>query len=527
MSEKIEYSKPSIPDKYVGEFTVTGNWEWTLTGLNSPMELYPDTLWASGKSGAYAKYEPQITAVGRVRISAYMIGYDNWQDKNMEYEIHYSGGVDKKYVDLSEYKSGESRWLVLGTYEFDGSGNEYVKLNRISNENNTRASTLRFEILNSADEEKNDAWQYLYVGPDRYTKRPSGMAKLNKFNDISECKYNYAIETLAYLEIIESETNEFRPDEYITVNDFSNWFYKLTNIDIIIDWNKVNYYNACILAMYFATKSGRNLEWLGYKGNDPIEFVNATEMLGTEDLNLCSDEILTRAEAAAFIKGYYHTFIAAGVDKDNWRLSFNDEFNGKKINKKVWDCENAVSYHILSSRWEENVKVADGKLHLITKKEKIDKCPNLDWTTASVSVKPDVFSQYGGYWEASIKINASGGLNNAFWMAGSGNEIDIVEAHYKNAVHTNYHYNGTQYSENFNAPFDLSRDFHIYALAWNEDELIYYFDGKKISRKKNLAAHSPLYPFFSTAVLNWAGKIDDSADGCEMEVEWVRIYMHK
>ena len=74
------------------------------------------------------------------------------------------------------------------------------------------------------------------------------------------------------------------------------------------------------------------------------------------------------------------------------------------------------------------------------------------------------------------------------------------------------------------APWDLSQDFHVYAVAWSETELVYYFDGKQIAWKRNIAANDPLYPIFSTAVLNWAGKITDAADGCAMEVEWVRVF---
>lgn len=48
-------------DKYVGEFTAMGNWNWTPTGLNSPMELYPNTLWASGKMGESSKTSLPIT----------------------------------------------------------------------------------------------------------------------------------------------------------------------------------------------------------------------------------------------------------------------------------------------------------------------------------------------------------------------------------------------------------------------------------------------------------------------------------
>ena len=229
---------------------------------------------------------------------------------------------------------------------------------------------------------------------------------------------------------------------------------------------------------------------------------------------------------------YVQNKIRAYYNKDyffcqHFRGRFVDDFDGDALDENMWECENRAPAHILSSRWAKNVSVKNSVMSLTTKKEKLESVPDKDWTTASVWVKPNYFKQYGGYWQASIKINAAKGLNNAFWMIGNGSEIDIVEAHYINSVHTNYHFEGIQYSENFSSPFDLSEDFHIYALEWTEEELIYYFDGKEISRKRNIDAHSPLYPIFSTAVINWAGNIPDSADGCSMDVEWVRIYERK
>lgn len=516
------YTKPTIPDKYVGKFTAKGSWEWSISGLESPMELYRDTLWATGKSGAYALYEPQITAVGRIRISAYIVGWSQYQDTNVEYEIHHASGVDRVYVDTSRYGKDESGWEVLGTFDFDGSGEEYVRLNRVTDKiNNTRASTMRFEILNSRNDDA-EVWQNLYVGPSHNEDLPVEMVDLNKFKDMSESPYKYSAEVLAYLEIIPVLSDCFNPEQPVTGADFALWLSNSADTEVLLADSTVSYKAACEAAADAAKKSGKNLEWL--KSFDSAEdFVEKSEMLKNQAC-VTKSNALTRGEAVAFVKGYYHTFAAAGVNKDEWRLTFNDEFDGEHINTEVWNCENAVSGHILSSRWETNVKLENGSLKLLTKYEKHPQSPQLDWTTGSISVKPEVFAQCGGYWEASIKINASAGLNNAFWMAGNGNEIDIVEAHYKNAVHTNYHYDGTQYSENFNAPYDLSEDFHIYAIDWRENELIYYFDGKEISRKVNLAAHDKLYPFFSTAVLNWAGKIESSADGKFMEVEWVRLY---
>lgn len=509
----------SIPDKYVGKFTPVGEWGWS--GLKSPMKYYTESLWTNDDK-AYALYEPKITAVGKIRISAYMLGNSEKQDTNEEYEIHYAGGVDRVYVDLSKYGKDASDWLVLGTYDFDGNATEYVRLNRITEdtEKATRASTIRFEILNSSNN-WTDVWQYLYLGPsfEKYTEHE--MEEFNKFKDMDGSPYKYSAEVLAYLGIIKEESDAFNPDRPVSGKEFSEWLSAASGIEADLKDGDVSYLNACKAAYDAAIKSGRNLEWME-SATDAEDFVEKSEMLKNQP-SFSTDKALTRGEAATFVKGYYHTFAAAGVDKSKWKLTFHDEFNGNKLREDVWVYDNSAPAHILSSRWKENAEVKDGSLRLLTKKENHPQSPQTDWTTGNVWVSPEVFSQCGGYWEASIKINAAPGLNNAFWMIGNGNEIDIVEAHYKNAVHTNYHHNG-QHSENYNAPYDLSEDFHIYALDWREDELIYYFDGKEISRKTNLAAHDPLYPYFSTAVLNWAGKIGDEADGKAMEVEWVRIY---
>ena len=146
---------------------------------------------------------------------------------------------------------------------------------------------------------------------------------------------------------------------------------------------------------------------------------------------------LTRAQAASLIKGYYHAIQSAGVPAESWTLTFHDEFEGDKLDMTTWVSDSSSPGHILSSRWPSNLEVKDGVLRLLTKKEKIKGYEDKDWTTGNVWVNKNVFSQKGGWWEVSIKINAAGGLNNAFWMINAGKEIDIVEAHYMNVINTN------------------------------------------------------------------------------------------
>lgn len=509
-----------IPDKYVGNVELFGNWGWS-DRLTGPMEHYPETLWCGSKKPANIKYLPNIEAVGMVRISAFMVGYSEKQDTNEEYEIHHADGVDTVYVDLSEYKTSESDWRVLGTYRFDGSGEEFVQLNHNTPDINTRASTLRFEIINDV---KGDVWQYLYVGPTKkISSKRSEVVKLNSFIDLGDCKYQKEIEKAHYLGFVDADGEKFEPEEKISEKTFLYWLSKICNIDYTDGSdNAISFAVAVEKSIKEIKRLNINLEWLK-NTNDALTVIKNAHILDKYPEIMGKNE-LTRADAAVFLFYFYHTFIASAVDRDKWSLSFQDDFDGDKLDENIWAYENKAPAHIQSTRWAKNVSVSNSVMHLHTIKEKIEGYPDKDWTTASVWVKPEHFSQYGGYWQASIKINSAKGINNAFWMIGNGSEIDIVEGHYPNSVHTNYHFEHIQYSENYSSPFDLSEDFHIYGLEWTEKELIYFFDGKEISRKQNIDAHTPLYPIFSTAVINWAGQIPDSANGSTMDVEWVRIY---
>ncbi len=511
-------AKELIKDKCYGIFDYEGDWLPSATiGYRSPMEHYPEVWWIEGEAGPSATYNPEIIASGKVRISVYIIGNDENQDKNVEYTVFHNGLAEKIYVDTSLYKKGASDWHELGVFDFCGNGEEYVKITRVSTEGVTRASVIKFDILN--DSGAIDVWQTIYTGPDLRNLKPVGLYDMNVFDDIKDQKQKYCAEYLASLNIIESDLGEFNPYEKVSPDDFIRWFNNAakTNLEFKDDVTLCNIAEP----IYFSVlATNKNFEWV--KSETAIDFLFELGVFCKADI----DVVLSRIEAVEVIKNYYHYVVNCGVDKDKWELTFCDNFEGDTLDFDVWESQNCAPGHIASSRWVTNVDVKDGKLYLLTKKEKKDCCPNLDWTTGSVSVKPSVFSQSYGYWEASIKINAAQGINNAFWMA-TDCEIDIVEAHYKNVVNTNLHHEKGVFSERYRSGYNLSEDFHIYALEWTENELIYFFDGEEIARKNSFGANHPMSPILSTAVLNWAGKIGDEADGCAMETEWVRVYKRK
>jgi beta-glucanase (GH16 family) len=94
------------------------------------------------------------------------------------------------------------------------------------------------------------------------------------------------------------------------------------------------------------------------------------------------------------------------------------------------------------------------------------------------------------------------------------------------------HFDGSKWVELskfdiLDGPHNFARDFHTYGLEWNENELVFHFNGKPIRREKNTFCHSESPVWLSLAIIGWAGKISDAIDGTFMEVDHVRIYQAK
>ncbi|MBQ2968745.1 MAG: S-layer homology domain-containing protein [Clostridia bacterium] len=276
---------------------------------------------------------------------------------------------------------------------------------------------------------------------------------------------------------------------------------------------------------------------------EALRYLIQTEIIkGTSETTVEAKANATRAQGAVILKRFMQLFVWAGPPVDQeWELMFYDEFLGNEVNWGVWRSDASSPGHIQSSRWPENVEQHDGSLHLVIRKEERG---GKQWTAGSVWARPEVFAQTYGYWEARYKIAAAPGINNSFWTyVPHGHnihkdpdplthyELDINEGHYPNEMATNYHTWVTgerkQHSKAFKFEYDLSQDYHTYALEWTPEKLIFYFDGVAVREQENYNAHQLQYPYLSSAVLNWAGQITDEADGTAQIIDYVRIWQTK
>lgn len=233
---------------------------------------------------------------------------------------------------------------------------------------------------------------------------------------------------------------------------------------------------------------------------------------------------------------------------NRWILTWSDEFDAPDaMLDEKWTSQNGPSSHILSSRWRENAKVANGTLKLLNKKEQRG---GQEWTSGSLWTRQQF--QYG-YFECRYRYAAASGTNNSFWIMTRGKqpdgkkafEIDINEGHYPNQVNTNIHnhtdvtsVNGKKTHPSSSKSFsfaakpgvsatsspDFARDFQTYGLEWTEKELVFYLNGKELRREKNSFCHQPAPVWLSLAIIDWAGKVTSAIDGTFMEVDFVRIY---
>ncbi len=273
-----------------------------------------------------------------------------------------------------------------------------------------------------------------------------------------------------------------------------------------------------------------------------------------------------------------------------WVLDWQDEFDYTAVDGRdpaITDKWTSANYsdsdpnsQNVSGRWPKNVEVSDGSLKLKQFKEDPPYAdPNSgsvpkNWSAGMVTST----KEFGyGYFEARYKYAPATGLNQSFWIMtlpnyGSaadvnndfyGYELDINEGHYPNRMNTNTHYYHADPSvstTNSNhvsmvEPFydaryeNLSDEYHTYGFDWNENELIYYMDGKEIRRIPNIRNYTvngidvkakdengnplkiadstikkaPIW--FSVAVIDWwAGQITDDIDGTVMDVDYVRYY---
>jgi len=183
---------------------------------------------------------------------------------------------------------------------------------------------------------------------------------------------------------------------------------------------------------------------------------------------------------------------------------------------------------LASCRRAASVEPSNAGLRLKTLLAADCKKPGQNWSAGSVTSKA-TYSY--GFFEATMKLAGSKGMNNSFWMTTADHyEIDVTETQYPNYSHLGLQYwpvnkNEQHQGLGFGANYDhnLSYAFHDYGMLWTPAGIIYEVDGEPVAALSTSAVKGPLNILLSLAVADWAhGPVPAHPEGHNMVVKSVR-----
>jgi len=253
------------------------------------------------------------------------------------------------------------------------------------------------------------------------------------------------------------------------------------------------------------------------------------------------------------------------LDLGKFTLTWQDEFDGDGLDLEKWrghfwgvpDDEGQNKAHKRrDGYWAMDMaRVENGKLRIpsVYSEEGMAGGP-AGYYSLGIDTR-GLFSQKFGYFEARCKLPKGQGLWSAFWMmpeafgsepddGRTGAEVDVYESAYwgnswpkRNSVSSAIHYGG--YGDNLRStgvgrwfvsrPYD---SFHTYGVEWNEDEYIFYIDGRETGRSSfGGVCQNELYLLLSVEHQfgGWAGDIRENKprDMTDFVIDYVRVYQYK
>ena len=183
----------------------------------------------------------------------------------------------------------------------------------------------------------------------------------------------------------------------------------------------------------------------------------------------------------------------------------SDEFNGATLEETKWYPNNPIWLGRMPGYFNpKNVRVKDGMLHLDAKLEDLPDLPKQYHTFTTAAVQSKAAVRYG-YFE--VRAQAMDSLaTSAFWFyrmtPEQWTEIDVFELSarksphgYLMAQHVFHTLVETVHWQQFGvwqAPYNLSQEFHRYGMEWNRDDITFWVDGKAVRKMKNTHWHQAL-----------------------------------
>lgn len=239
----------------------------------------------------------------------------------------------------------------------------------------------------------------------------------------------------------------------------------------------------------------------------------------------------------------------------DWRLVWQDEFNGSQVDAAKWEFEvnaegggnNELQYYVTN-----NARVQDGCLFIEARQEKYTGSEGTrEFTSSRMRTKNRGDWKYGRF-EIRAKLPTGQGYWPAIWMLPTDNlyggwphsgEIDIMEivGHKPSELHGTLHYadrerNHAYQGTNITLAVGTFADaFHVFRLEWEPRAIRWYVDNQLYETQTNWTSGTNTFPapfdqrfhlILNLAVGgNWPGNPNTNTIFPQaMIVDYVRVY---
>jgi beta-glucanase (GH16 family) len=211
--------------------------------------------------------------------------------------------------------------------------------------------------------------------------------------------------------------------------------------------------------------------------------------------------------------------------RNGWTLSAHDEFDGDKLDEKVWSPYRGRTTDDVGQHDPDNLSVSDGTLKLTSRG---DTSAGMAWDDG----------QKYGRWEARVRSQQGNGYGPVMLLWPDSEdwpedgEIDIMEIPKgdRTRAHFTLHWSEDNKQDSKTMTGDFTQ-WHIFAVEWTPDHIVGYLDGVEVYRNEDKDANPPGPMHFAMQQDigpygdDWIPAPDDSTpETCTFEVDWVRIY---